>query len=861
MIVGSHSKAVNVVSEAVPIGVASSDRMPSITDPGSGQAAVCDEVIVFFRPGSTLADMQGAIDTVGGVLIGTTDPTTWQVRIPCTGDFHGIQVAISTMLGVPVVDDAQANYVADLETVAAPNDQYFPDQWGLEKIKIRDAWEIRRTGPPVAVIDTGVDYLHEDIGGVILGRDFMGINDDDPMPDPQNLAGYHGTRVAGIIAARTNNNEVGVAGTVLTQIFATRVCCGSFYNWNQLGPTAGHIAAGIRDAVDRGIRILNLSLGTSTDARVIREAVLYAQERGAVLVAASGNENAETPMYPAAYAGVIAVGATSEADDRWNAGQSGSNFGEWVALYAPGTRIWSTNIGSTPYASGNGTSFAAPYVAGVVSLMRGVNAALTPAQILNTIRNTADDTGHDDPDGRRIRRLNAVAAVCAARAASAPCISACGCSRTPTPTNTPTRTQSATQTRTPTRTPTTPGTATNTPTRTPISTPTATLTNGASATPTNTRTSTKTATVTRTSTNTRTATSTTAPASTPTVAPRFIDNGNGTITDNQTGLMWEKKDDVGGIHDWDNAYSWSTGTSGNPDGTVFTSFLATLNTPPCFAGHCDWRLPTSAGCCGYPTGQAAELESILSAPLPCGTAPCVPVEFNTNCTPGCSVTSCSCTRSRYYWSRSTFISNPFYVWRVYFNAPGEVGAFGSTEYDAARAVRGGAPSQPTATATRTPTPGPSDTDGDGVPDASDSCAGTTAGQVVDSSGCACSQKTCNDGNACTNDSCDAGTAQCVFPPVARVCGDGCVSAGETCGEPGLANCPGGQTCSGATCTCQASGRGSRRCSSAVRCSSTGTARTSRCFRYGAETWWCNCWGCRTSCQVDLEIFIRIGWRS
>jgi hypothetical protein len=137
-------------------------------------------------------------------------------------------------------------------------------------------------------------------------------------------------------------------------------------------------------------------------------------------------------------------------------------------------------------------------------------------------------------------------------------------------------------------------------------------------------------------------------------SPRFVDNGDGTITDRQTCLVWEKKDDAGGIHDKDTTYQWSS------------TFLAGLNSAG-FAGHHDWRLPTSAGCCGYPTGEAAELESILAAQYPnCTSSPCVPAAFDTNCTPGCSVTGCSCTVSDYYWSGSTISANPNNAWSVVF---------------------------------------------------------------------------------------------------------------------------------------------------------------------------------------------------
>lgn len=89
--------------------------------------------------------------------------------------------------------------------------------------------------------------------------------------------------------------------------------------------------------------------------------------------------------------------------------------------------------------------------------------------------------------------------------------------------------------------------------------------------------------------------------------PRLNDNGDGTVTDMLTGLVWESKTDDGGIHDKDDVYTWSASTSAN-DGTVFTAFLASLNSGACFAGSCNWRLPTMA-----------ELQTILEPVVPCTT--------------------------------------------------------------------------------------------------------------------------------------------------------------------------------------------------------------------------------------------------
>jgi hypothetical protein len=196
--------------------------------------------------------------------------------------------------------------------------------------------------------------------------------------------------------------------------------------------------------------------------------------------------------------------------------------------------------------------------------------------------------------------------------------------------------------------------------------------------------------VTPTQTNTATAlTPTNTPA--PTLTPQltgFVDNGDGTISDTRTGLMWEKKASDGSIHDRSNGYTWSqSGTAA--DGTVFTVFLAGLNTPPCFAGHCDWRLPTVAGTPGDPTGQAAELESLLAVQYPnCTTNPCVSAVFTNNCTPGCSVANCSCTQSGGYWSVPSDSANPNSAWVVYFNN-GFVTTNVKTNSSYGRAVRGG----------------------------------------------------------------------------------------------------------------------------------------------------------------------------
>jgi len=153
----------------------------------------------------------------------------------------------------------------------------------------------------------------------------------------------------------------------------------------------------------------------------------------------------------------------------------------------------------------------------------------------------------------------------------------------------------------------------------------------------------------------------------------FVDLGNGTIKDQRTGLLWEKKSDDGGIHDKDNTYTWGQELSPYAMNGTMTSFVATLNLN-CFAGFCDWRIP-----------NRRELESLvnLGAYTPAAFTP-----FNTGCAGGCTVATCSCTGVGGYWSSSTNLSLPGTAWYLDFG-----NGYASTDFKGAayrvRAVRGG----------------------------------------------------------------------------------------------------------------------------------------------------------------------------
>jgi len=143
----------------------------------------------------------------------------------------------------------------------------------------------------------------------------------------------------------------------------------------------------------------------------------------------------------------------------------------------------------------------------------------------------------------------------------------------------------------------------------------------------------------------------------------FTDNGDGTVTDDGMGLVWEKLSDDGGIHDKDTTYTWANATAGK---------IAALNSQN-FAGHNDWRLP-----------NRFELDSLVNLGA---ASPAVYSVFATACISNCTVSTCSCTRPDYHWTSSTYLSAPLYAWTVYFSA-GDTQASNKTVGYHVRAVRG-----------------------------------------------------------------------------------------------------------------------------------------------------------------------------
>ena len=258
-----------------------------------------------------------------------------------------------------------------------PNDTEWSTQWGLRQIALPSAWDRTRGGDVVvAVVDTGVAADQPDLRGAVL----PGYNLVAPGTAPSDDNG-HGTAVAGIIAARTDNHQ-GIAGVCWSCSILPIKVLGT----DGTGDTAT-VAAGIVKATDAGARVINLSLGGPADDPTLESAVAYATGKGAVLVAAAGNNGTGSPFYPAASPGVIGVAATDESSRLY----PWSNFGSWVHAAAPGCDAAPATSGD--YVLFCGTSASTPVVAGIAALAISLMPAATADDVVAAIEQSGRSVG------------------------------------------------------------------------------------------------------------------------------------------------------------------------------------------------------------------------------------------------------------------------------------------------------------------------------------------------------------------------------------------------------------------------------------------------------------------------------------
>ncbi len=326
------------------------------------------------------------------------------------------------LLQEPFILHVEENRVFRLDDL--PNDPRLSEQAGLKAVSAFKAWDIEKGSAEISVgvIDTGIDYNHPDLrgniwinagedlnhNGALDPLDFNGIDDDgngyiDDIigwdftdapnypdggdyrqrdADPMDENG-HGTGVAGIIAAVTDNG-VGMAGVAP----GCRLMCLRAFTSGGYGEE-DDVCAAIIYAIDNGARVINMSWGDVFVSRLLDDVIHFAASENVVCVSSAGNAATDQVHYPSAFTNTISVGATDDADNL----ASFSNFGPSLDLVAPGVNILSTKLGGD-YGNGfSGTSFAAPFVSAGAALLLSQNPGRDPDAVRSLLIVSADDLG------------------------------------------------------------------------------------------------------------------------------------------------------------------------------------------------------------------------------------------------------------------------------------------------------------------------------------------------------------------------------------------------------------------------------------------------------------------------------------
>ncbi|MBF2054130.1 MAG: peptidase S8 [Candidatus Sericytochromatia bacterium] len=376
---------------------------PTIRVQDPSQLTVPGEIVVRYRPGlnaqSRMQIMQqfqlSSIRSIGHPEMGIE-----LLKAP----EMATQAAIEALNNNPAVLYAEPNFVVSIPQVLPgdvpqrpnprntyPNDEMFASQYAHQVSNSQAGWQLtrgdRRT--VLAVIDTGVDSQHPDLAAKMLPG-FDAITGSNDAKDEHG----HGTHCAGIAAALTNNG-VGIAG------FAPEVSILPVRVLDARGSgTSADVAAGTIWAADNGADVISMSLGGRANPKVKEDSIKHALAKDVVVVAAMGNYGDNSKIFPAAQDGVIAVGATDDANQRARFSQ----YGTWISVSAPGVNILSTfptnanNMNRRNYGSISGTSMATPAAAGVAALIRSQFPDMNREQVRAQLEQGTDDLGEPGYD-------------------------------------------------------------------------------------------------------------------------------------------------------------------------------------------------------------------------------------------------------------------------------------------------------------------------------------------------------------------------------------------------------------------------------------------------------------------------------
>jgi subtilisin family serine protease len=340
------------------------------------------------------ADQQAAVVGRNGGTVTSTIPALRLLVVSVPQE--EVAAALARYQADAQVQSIEENKVRVSESI--PSDALYANQWALPRI----GWDqvfgvITPTGSAkVALLDTGVDASHPELAGKVVAGTSL-LDGSNGMADPSG----HGTWLAGVIAAQTNNGLEGIAGVAYDGVTIVPV---TVLDANGEGQDSD-VIAGVIWAADHGADVILMAFSNPGFSPNLQDAIDYAWSKGAVIVASAGNNASSDPHFPAGARGVMGVAATDQSD----AQAFFSNEGPAVFIAAPGTDIATTDPGGA-YTAITGTSAAAAHVAAAAAFMKAVNPALPNGVIVYRLASTADPAGTQTETGNgRVNMARALA--------------------------------------------------------------------------------------------------------------------------------------------------------------------------------------------------------------------------------------------------------------------------------------------------------------------------------------------------------------------------------------------------------------------------------------------------------------------
>ncbi|MFZ2163683.1 MAG: cadherin domain-containing protein [Sideroxyarcus sp.] len=408
------SSPLNLCISNLPVRTAASntDNPVVFTD---GSKAVADEILVTAQPGTKIAAMQAIAASISATIVGSIPPLNlYQLKLPSPATEAQLRALVEQLNAQYEVKGASVNAIG--EAAAAPNDPEYVNQHGLQLVRAQDVWDAGATGNGVivTVLDTGIDRTHPDFGTAgncqLAENDCGSANTDAAIG---TTPAGHGTQVAGVIAAKSNNS-LGVAGIA----HGSKIHSIHLNNFTIIGQTQGFIDAaayGTASVINASFNVVDVFSTMDSLCAAIESAVMSGGEPIAIVVNAAGNQNINGASYPGRCndlnAGLIhkellITVSNSASINHPNCGSVnvdqrcapgipadpallGSNFGSWVDIAAPGSVIRTTSIGNT-YTSPTGTSFSTPMVSGAVAILKSCGMPLN--QIESTLLSSTNVT-------------------------------------------------------------------------------------------------------------------------------------------------------------------------------------------------------------------------------------------------------------------------------------------------------------------------------------------------------------------------------------------------------------------------------------------------------------------------------------